>query len=75
VGGQTPIPICLLKEYKKGSFKFIDRKCKEIFIMQTIKNKSVENKFLLLSVEEKASIISHGVALHFFEEKYNLTIA
>ena len=59
--------------------------------MQTIKNESVENKFLLLSVEEKASIISHGVALRFsewkkrlflaeskarfFEDKYNLTIA
>lgn len=59
--------------------------------MQTIENESVENKFLLLSVEEKASIISHGVALRFsewkkrlflaeskvrfFEEKYNITIA
>ena len=59
--------------------------------MQTTENESVENKFLLLSVEEKASIISHGVAVRFaewkkrlflaeskvcfFEEKYNVTLS
>jgi len=43
--------------------------------MQTTENESVENKFLLLSVEEKASIISHGVALRFAEWKKRLFLA
>jgi hypothetical protein len=63
----------------------------EILIMQPVANKSIENKFSLLSSEEKVSVISHGVALRlsewkkrlflaeskvrFFEEKYHIPLA
>ena len=43
--------------------------------MQPIANESIESKFSSLSSEEKASVISHGVALRLSEWRNRLFLA
>ncbi len=43
--------------------------------MTSVANESIENKFSSLSAEEKASVISHGVALRLSEWKKRLFLA